>query len=107
MSAIRLIAVLITGFFILISSINLLYHYPVLSGGDLWRFIQNEAPPTSQSLQKVLEAKPQQYLLGVGKADITGPVVEINFMGYANPSQVGTGLRQRIFSRAFMWTRES
>ncbi|KAL3420116.1 neutral/alkaline non-lysosomal ceramidase [Phlyctema vagabunda] len=42
------------------------------------------------------------YLLGVGKADVTGPVVEINFMGYADLSQVGTGLRQRIYSRAFI-----
>jgi len=44
----------------------------------------------------------QQYLLGVGKADITGPVVEINLMGYADPNQVGTGLRQRLYSRAFI-----
>ncbi|KAI9655250.1 MAG: hypothetical protein M1831_004960 [Alyxoria varia] len=42
------------------------------------------------------------YVLGVGKADITGPVVEIDFMGYANTSQLGTGLRQRLFSRAFI-----
>ncbi|KAE8441917.1 hypothetical protein EG329_004175 [Mollisiaceae sp. DMI_Dod_QoI] len=44
----------------------------------------------------------QQYLLGVGKADITGPVVELNFMGYASLAQIGTGLRQRIYSRAFI-----
>jgi neutral ceramidase len=43
-----------------------------------------------------------RYLLGVGKADITGPAVEINFMGYANPNQVGSGLRQRLYSRAFI-----
>ncbi len=43
-----------------------------------------------------------RYLLGVGKADITGPVVEINLMGYADPNQVGTGLRQRLYSRAFI-----
>jgi neutral ceramidase len=43
-----------------------------------------------------------KYLLGVGKADITGPVVEINFAGYADLSQTGTGLRQRIHSRAFI-----
>jgi neutral ceramidase len=43
-----------------------------------------------------------QYLLGVGKGDITGPVVEINMMGYADPKQVGTGLRQRLYSRAFI-----
>ncbi|KZF19619.1 Neutral/alkaline nonlysosomal ceramidase [Xylona heveae TC161] len=42
------------------------------------------------------------HLLGVGKADITGPVVEINMMGYADPKQVGTGLRQRLYSRAFI-----
>ncbi|KAK3325828.1 Neutral/alkaline nonlysosomal ceramidase [Apodospora peruviana] len=43
-----------------------------------------------------------RYLVGVGKADITGPVVEINFMGYADPKQLGTGLRQRLYSRAFI-----
>lgn len=42
------------------------------------------------------------YLLGVGKADITGPVVEINMMGYADPKQLGTGVRQRLYSRAFI-----
>lgn len=42
------------------------------------------------------------YLLGVGRADITGPVVEINMMGYADTSQSGTGLRQRLYCRAFI-----
>jgi neutral ceramidase len=59
------------------------------------------------------------YLLGVGKADITGslssclsivpsadiqnrPVVEINMMGYADANQLGSGLRQRLYSRAFI-----
>jgi neutral ceramidase len=42
------------------------------------------------------------YLLGVGKADITGPVVEIGFAGYADLAQKGTGLRQRLYSRAFI-----
>lgn len=43
-----------------------------------------------------------KYLVGVGKADITGPVVEINMMGYANTAQVGSGVRQRLYSRAFI-----
>ncbi|EPE03246.1 neutral alkaline nonlysosomal ceramidase [Ophiostoma piceae UAMH 11346] len=43
-----------------------------------------------------------KYLLGVGKADITGPVVELNFAGYASLDQTGTGLRQRAYSRAFI-----
>lgn len=46
--------------------------------------------------------KDDQYLVGAGKGDITGPVVEINFMGYADPAQVGSGLRQRLYSRAFI-----
>ncbi|KAI8946508.1 Neutral/alkaline nonlysosomal ceramidase [Xylaria longipes] len=47
-------------------------------------------------------AEGDEYLLGVGKADITGPCVEINLMGYADPDQIGTGLRQRLYSRAFI-----
>ena len=43
-----------------------------------------------------------KYLIGVGKADITGPVVELNFAGYAALAQTGTGLRQRLYSRAFI-----
>ncbi|KAI0024146.1 Neutral/alkaline nonlysosomal ceramidase [Xylariomycetidae sp. FL0641] len=48
------------------------------------------------------EAEGSEYLLGVGKADVTGPCVEINLMGYADPKQIGTGLRQRLYSRAFV-----
>jgi neutral ceramidase len=33
---------------------------------------------------------------------MVSPVVEINLMGYANSSQVGSGLRQRLYSRAFI-----
>ena len=43
-----------------------------------------------------------KYLIGVGKADITGPVVEIGLGGYADLAQTGSGLRQRIYSRAFI-----
>ncbi|XP_054238265.1 putative neutral ceramidase C [Indicator indicator] len=43
-----------------------------------------------------------QYLLGVGRADCTGPVAEIPLMGYANPEQVGGGLLSRLYSRAFI-----
>ncbi|KAI0753569.1 Neutral/alkaline nonlysosomal ceramidase [Daedaleopsis nitida] len=43
-----------------------------------------------------------QYLLGLGIADITGPVVETNMMGYASLSQVDTGLHLRQRSRAWI-----
>lgn len=42
------------------------------------------------------------YRIGVGKGDITGPVSEVTFMGYAEWSQVGQGLLQRIYARAFI-----
>ena len=48
------------------------------------------------------QTRGDKYLVGVGKADVTGPVVEVGMMGYAAPDQTGTGLRQRLFSRAFI-----
>ncbi|KAI0473105.1 Neutral/alkaline nonlysosomal ceramidase [Xylariaceae sp. FL0804] len=54
------------------------------------------------TLWEAAPAEKSEYLLGVGKADITGPCVEINLMGYADPNQIGTGLRSRLYSRAFI-----
>ncbi|XP_071370157.1 neutral ceramidase, partial [Centroberyx affinis] len=47
---------------------------------------------------------PQQdpYLVGLGRADCTGPPAEIPLMGYANPQQTAAGLHTRLFSRAFI-----
>lgn len=59
-------------------------------------------PWSSYEGQAIFPSEGDQYLLGVGKADITGPVVEVNLMGYADPKQLGTGLRQRLYSRAFI-----
>ncbi|XP_058817125.1 neutral ceramidase-like [Topomyia yanbarensis] len=42
------------------------------------------------------------YRIGVGRADCTGPPVEIGFMGYAEFSQRGHGIHLRQFSRAFI-----
>ncbi|KAK1141248.1 hypothetical protein N8T08_009287 [Aspergillus melleus] len=50
-----------------------------------------------------LDADGSVFLLGAGKADITGPVVEVGFGGYASLDQIGAGLQQRIFSRAFIF----
>uniref|UniRef100_H2ZAL0 Neutral ceramidase n=1 Tax=Ciona savignyi TaxID=51511 RepID=H2ZAL0_CIOSA len=43
-----------------------------------------------------------EYLIGVGRYDVTGPVAQVNMMGYANPSQTAAGLHQRLYSRAFI-----
>uniref|UniRef100_H2ZAL1 Neutral ceramidase n=1 Tax=Ciona savignyi TaxID=51511 RepID=H2ZAL1_CIOSA len=45
------------------------------------------------------------YLIGVGRYDVTGPVAQVNMMGYANPSQTAAGLHQRLYSRAFILKR--
>ena len=42
-------------------------------------------------------------LVGIGKADVTGPVVEIPMMGYGKASQEASGIHTRLFSRAFIF----
>uniref|UniRef100_A0A8U7MYJ8 Neutral ceramidase n=1 Tax=Corvus moneduloides TaxID=1196302 RepID=A0A8U7MYJ8_CORMO len=55
---------------------------------------------TDDSNNDVVEAA--RYLVGVGRADCTGPVAQVPLMGYANPDQVGGGLLSRLYSRAFI-----
>ena len=76
--------------------LKLRYFYPRIASGPGQFPINRPYNEASSSEHAAL------YLLGVGKADITGPVVEINMMGYADPNQVGSGLRQRLYSRAFI-----
>ncbi|XP_075148861.1 neutral ceramidase-like [Haematobia irritans] len=47
------------------------------------------------------------YQIGLGRADCTGPPVEINFMGYGNLRQTGKGIHLRQFARAFVVRNES
>ncbi|KAF1818541.1 ceramidase like protein [Dissoconium aciculare CBS 342.82] len=84
----------------------------------LSKYFQNINPPTADFWephfppvgvlaheQTVLGSLPDvgdTYLVGLGRGDITGPVVELNLMGYAEVGQVGSGLRQRLYSRAFI-----
>ncbi|KAI1429789.1 Neutral/alkaline nonlysosomal ceramidase [Xylaria sp. FL1777] len=76
---------------------------PERHGFDFERAERTKSSSSSSSSSNArAEAKGDKYLIGVGKGDITGPTVEINFAGYADLNQVGTGLRQRIFSRAFI-----
>ena len=46
------------------------------------------------------------YRVGTGIYDITGPAVEVNFMGYAVPSQRGTGIHLRLRARTFAFEDE-
>ncbi|ETE59986.1 putative neutral ceramidase C, partial [Ophiophagus hannah] len=42
------------------------------------------------------------YLIGVGRADCTGPVAEVPLMGYAKPAQKGGGILSRLYCRTFI-----
>ena len=96
-----LIVALAAGLVVVLSTINI-FHRSGPSGYNSWSWIWGQTSLKYRDVQQIAIAGSQEYLLGVGKSDITGPVVEINFMGYANGSQVGSGLRQRIYSRAFI-----
>ncbi|XP_018616424.1 neutral ceramidase [Scleropages formosus] len=50
------------------------------------------------------ELKPEEssFLIGVGRADCTGPIAEVPLMGYANADQTARGLHTRLYSRAFI-----
>lgn len=43
-------------------------------------------------------------VFGLGIADVTGPIVQTNQMGYASLPQVNTGLHLRQFARAYIFT---
>lgn len=72
---------------------SLVLFFATLASADIYT---NDEPKLKS------RADGDKYLIGVGKADITGPVVEIGFAGYADLAQKGTGLRQRLYSRAFI-----
>ncbi|GAB6018522.1 hypothetical protein CHUAL_000219 [Chamberlinius hualienensis] len=47
-------------------------------------------------------AEGDNYQIGVGIADCTGPAAEVNLMGYAMMDQTASGIHLRQFSRAFI-----
>ncbi|NXL89184.1 ASAH2 ceramidase, partial [Alectura lathami] len=73
-------------------------HTQIFSHGVISASNQDKPSPTQQPST----VGSGNYLLGVGRADCTGPVAEIPLMGYANPGQVGGGLLTRLYSRAFI-----
>lgn len=50
---------------------------------------------------------PQDYLVGVGCYDITGPCAELHLMGYGSLSQRATGIAQRLRARSFVIAHRS
>ncbi|KAI1416254.1 Neutral/alkaline nonlysosomal ceramidase [Hypoxylon sp. FL1857] len=92
----------ISTFFILVLLLSIfLLFATLLPAGSVQKFKLWSGVHNGQGLETESHNE-GEYLIGVGKADITGPCVEINLMGYADPHQIGTGLRQRLYSRAFI-----
>lgn len=61
---------------------------------------------TAQSVSQLVNStKPSEqnpFLVGAGVADITGEPGEVGFAGYAQLSQVGSGIHTRQYARAFV-----
>ena len=47
------------------------------------------------------ESEPN-YVLGAGTGDVTGPVVDVEFLGYAQPTHIANGIHTRLRARAFI-----
>ncbi len=47
-------------------------------------------------------AEQTEWLVGVGKADITGPAAGVSMLGYGDSAQISTGIHDRMWARAFI-----
>lgn len=65
-----------------------------MSTGILFRFILVST--------SVLVHCQEEYSIGVGISDITGPAVDVGLMGYGEPDQVASGLHIRLYARSFV-----
>ena len=69
-------------------------------------FITSNASPlttTTTNNNKQKQDGQEEYMVGVGMYDTTGPIAGTNMMGYAQPSQISQGLHTRLFARAFIF----
>ncbi|QKE61924.1 neutral/alkaline ceramidase [Aquipseudomonas campi] len=48
------------------------------------------------------QAYSDNYLVGVGKHDVTGAAAEVGMMGYADPAQKSSGIHNRQYARAYI-----
>lgn len=53
-------------------------------------------------LPLVALAYSDNYLIGVGKYDVTGAAAEVGMMGYADPAQKSSGIHNRQYARAYI-----
>ncbi|KAG9346000.1 hypothetical protein JZ751_007815 [Albula glossodonta] len=63
---------------------------------------RRNADTSPEELDPTVMPTENPYLVGVGRADCTGPVGEVPLMGYANLDQTAGGIHTRLYSRAFI-----
>ncbi|XP_057164540.1 neutral ceramidase isoform X2 [Ursus arctos] len=61
-----------------------------------------QAPPVMSTPEPPLFQNFSGYHIGVGRADCTGQVADINLMGYSKTGQNARGILTRLYSRAFV-----
>ena len=59
------------------------------------------ASPLASGCSSTESAAPN-YLIGSGFADITGPLVDVTFTGYSQPTHIANGVHTRLSARAFI-----
>ncbi|XP_064457109.1 neutral ceramidase B-like [Ornithodoros turicata] len=64
----------------------------------MWRY----AVLATVLLVSIINGSQQEYEIGVGIADITGPAAEIGMLGYGKAGQLTSGIHIRVYSRAFI-----
>ncbi|PKU38839.1 neutral ceramidase [Limosa lapponica baueri] len=96
-SRLEVILIICLVLMIAVTAVLLILHFLTKDSNGKLRYFSSAITPCLNSRKAT-----GNYLLGVGRADCTGPVAEIPLMGYANPDQVGGGLLTRLYSRAFI-----
>ncbi|XP_022355866.1 neutral ceramidase [Enhydra lutris kenyoni] len=61
-----------------------------------------QAPPVVSTPEPPLFQNFSGYHIGVGRADCTGQIADINLMGYSKTGQNARGILTRLYSRAFV-----
>jgi len=73
-----------------------------VSIGDI--FTTSQKTKEAFDMKKFLSENKHEwnYMVGVGRGDITGPAAEVGMMGYGNMAQKVMGIHTRLYARTFM-----
>jgi neutral ceramidase len=55
------------------------------------------------NVQIVVSAGQQEYLVGIGKSDVTGPAADVGMLAYAVMNQTAKGIHTRQWATAYVF----